>query len=76
MKLVFKNATWLLQTVRRRIADKARKGGVVWHLLIPFTLIQVFRLIRIEKMLELAQSRDATVELSEKDYKIIFGNKP
>lgn len=75
MKLVFKNAAWLLQVVRQRIADKARKGGVVWYILIPFTLVHVFRLIHIEKMLELAQSRDATVELSEKDYKIIFGSR-
>lgn len=64
MKLVFKNATHLLfEAQTTQLALKA-VGLFAWF--------RLRRLQRLIKMLELAQQRDAAVELSEQDYKTIF----
>ena len=75
MKLVFKNATWLLQETRLSKHKLITQNIFVKLLLLPLILPKLYKLWVIEEMLKVAQSRDATVELSEKDYKIIFGNK-
>ena len=73
MKLVFKNATWLLQETRLSKHKLITQNIFVKLLLLPLLLPKLYKLWMMEEMLKVAQSRDATVELSEKDYKIIFG---
>lgn len=75
MKLIFKNATWLLQETRLNKQKLITRNLFVKLLLLPILLPKLYKLWMMEEMLKVAQSRDATVELSEKDYKIIFGNK-
>jgi hypothetical protein len=75
MKLVFKNATWLLQETRLSKRKLITQNIFVKLLLLPLLLPKLYKLWMMEEMLKVAQSRDVTVELSEKDYKIIFGNK-